>query len=236
MTIIGDDNYQNVLLYSWALHGQISTYEFSAGLALNLHSNIRINNLNRFQKNDPVLEPIPAIFFRYGPVFFSKDGLGSLLYHSGDFSLIAMGILEGEPYQTTSLKERIQGVFLGSILKYNFFEFIYYNDFFNDKGYNLKLKINPEIYSSMDWKLSPQIFVQYWNSDYLDYYFVVNKVYLGHQAINYGAVMEGIHYVANWSYIIDIGFKNFGKEVYSSPTVSKKTELQLTTALLYKFF
>jgi hypothetical protein len=245
MTIIGDDNYLNIFLYPWALQGQISTYELSAGLAFELHSNIRFKNLNSFQKKDPVLEPIPALLFRYGPFFLSKDGIGSLLFHSGNLTVIGMGILEGEPYKTYGLNDRSKGVYLGSILKYYFFEFTYYNDFFKDKGLNLKFKINPEIYSSMDWKLSPQIFLQYWNTNYVMYYFGVNTNesaksllprYQGKQTYNYGTIMEGIHYVANWSYIIDIGFKKFGKEVYSSPTIINKTEFQLTTAVVYKFF
>jgi hypothetical protein len=60
--------------------------------------------------------------------------------------------------------------------------------------------------------------------------------YRTHHAINYGALMEGVHYVANWSFVLDLGIKNFGKVVYLSPTVRKKSELQFITAVVYKFF
>jgi hypothetical protein len=245
VSIISEDDFLSIYLYPWALHGQLATYELSAGLAFKLHSNIRLKNLNNFQKSDPSLEPIPAFFFRYGPLFLSKDGLGSLVFNKGDLSVVAMGIIEGEPYETYGLDRRSQGFFLGSILKYNLFELIYYNDFFKDKGYNLKINLVPVIYSSMDWKLSPQVFAQYWNSDYVNYYFGVKpnesvrssmNSYRTHHAINYGALMEGIHYVANWSFVLDLGIKNFSKVVYLSPTVVKKSEIQFITAVVYKFF
>lgn len=244
LTLVGEGNYLNLFLYPWALQGQISTYELSAGLALNFHSNIRVNNLNSFERNNPAIVPIPAFFFRYTTIFLNKNGLGSLIYHADDFSLLAMGLLEGEPYQASGLLERKKGFFLGSLLKFNFLEFIYYNDFFTKKGYNLKLNLSPEFYVRMDWKITPQLYLQYWDKKYVNYYFGVQagetasgmKAYQSGHTYNYGAMFEVMHFVANWTYIVDLGVKNYGPEVYSSPTVNKKSEFQLITSVLYKFF
>lgn len=234
----------DLLLYPWALHGAIPTYELIAGPALNIHSNIRLNNLNRYEKKNPIVEPIPAFFFRYGPLFLNKDGLGSLLYHSDEFTFLAMGLLEGEPYQAKGLEERKKGLFLGSIFKYNLFELIFYNDFFKNKGYNLKAKLAPDFYLSMDWKFSPQVFVQYWDNKYVDYYFGVKqtesnssmKTFKGYQTINFGAMLEVMHYVGNWIFVGDIGLKCYGKEVFSSPTVVRQNEVRFITSVLYKLF
>lgn len=231
-------------LYPWALHGALPVYELSAGPALNIHSNIRLNNLNTFEKNNPIVEPIPAFFFRYGPLFLNKDGLGSLLYHTDEFSLLAMGLLEGEPYKAKGLHERKKGLFVGSILKYNLFELFYYNDFFKNKGYNIKLNLAPEFYVRVDWKFIPQIFVQYWDSKYVDYYFGVKpdesisgmKNFKGHHTINFGTMFEVMHYVGNWTFIGDIGVKSYGKEVFTSPTVVRKNEVRFITSVLYRFF
>lgn len=182
--------------------------------------------------------------FRYGPFFINKDGLGSLVYASNKLSLLALGILEGEPYKSDFLEERKKGIFLGTLLKYDFLQIFFYKDFFKDKGYNLKTTIAPEFYLSMDWKFSPQIFVQYWNTSYVNYYFGVKptevdsgmNVFNGHQTVNYGFMLEATHFVNNWIFVIDLGIKSYGKEVYTSPTVVKKNEIRFITSVLLKLF
>ncbi len=236
---------EDLFLYPWALRGQLSAYELNVGPAMNLHSNIRWNNTDTFQRGDPVVEPVPAFFFRYGPVFLNKNGLGSLLYSSGELSLLGMGILEGEPYTSPGLNDRPKGIFLGGILKYNFLELTYYRDFFHNKGLNFKVNLAPEYYVNLDWKLSPQVFVQYWNHDYVDYYFGVHRdevvtgglrFYEGNSTMNYGTMFEVLHFIGKWTFVVDVGLKMYGKEVYASPTVVKQNEVRFITSILYKFF
>lgn len=235
---------KDLVLYPWQLKGEISAYELKIGPAVNIHSNIRLDNLNKFEKNNPVVEPIPAFFFRYGPFFLNKDGLGSLLYSKDDFTILGMGILEGEPYRAQGLHERKKGAFIGSILKYDFVEFTYYNDFFKDKGYNLKLNLAPEYFYTMAWKFTPQAYIQYWNKSYVDYYFGVKneevsskwKSYQANPTINYGGMFEVNHFVKQWQFIVSTGVKFYGKEVYSSPTVTKKEEFRFIASVLYKLF
>ena len=237
-------NNDDLNLYPWQLKGQMPVYEFKIGPALNIHTNIRLDNINKFEKNNPVVEPIPAFFFRYGPFFVNKDGLGSLVYSSGDFTVLAMGILEGEPYKAEGLHEREKGLFFGSIVKYHFAEFIYYNDFLKDKGFNLKLNLAPEYYHTMAWKFVPQAYIQYWDRTYTDYYFGVKnnevstkwKAYEGKPSINYGGMFEANHFIKQWQFIVSTGVKFYGKEVYTSPTVTKKAEFRFITSVLYKLF
>lgn len=244
--IIKDENHQDsdVYLYPWQLRGQISAYELNIGPALNIHTNIRLNNLNTFEKSDPVVEPVPAFFFRYGPIFLNKNGMGSLLFHSHEFSILGMGLLEGEPYKTPGLLERKQGIFAGTILKYDYVELTYYNNFFKNKGFNLKLNVAPEFYYKLSWKFTPQVFAQYWDNKYVDYYFGVSpeetvsglKAYKGTHTMNYGTMFEVVHFVNKWTFLTSAGAKFYGKEVYSSPTVVKKTELRFIASILYKVF
>jgi hypothetical protein len=244
VTLINNGHTKEINIYPWALRGQISTYELNVGPALNVHSNIRKGNNNLFEKNDPVFEPIPAFFFRYGPIFLNKDGLGTLVYHKGEFNLVAMGILEGEPYKGAGLQERKKGLYLGSIAKLNMLEVFWYKDFFNHKGTNLKFNLAPEFFPLIDWKLTPQLFIQFWDKSYVDYYFSVKPGELssglsrfdGQSAVNYGAMMEVMHYVNKWTFVTDFGIKCYGKEVYTSPTVIKRNELRFISSVLYKFF
>ena len=232
-------------IYPWQLQGQMAAYELNLGMALNIHSNFRYKNLNRFEKNDPVIEPLPAFLFRYGPLFVNKSGAGSLLYNKGEFTILGMALLEGEPYKANGLRERKQGVYLGSIFKYNMAELTYYNDFFKDKGFNLKLNIAPEFfYKKQSWKVTPSVFIQYWDNKYVDYYFAVGqdeldsglRTYDPKPTINYGSMLQVVHYVEKWTLAVDLGIKIFGKEVTSSPTVVRKNELRFITSVLYKVF
>lgn len=231
-------------LYPWQLKGQISVYELNLGLAAFAHSNIRYKNLNLFEKNDPVIQPIPAFFFRYGPLFLNKNGFGSLLYHSGEFSFLGMALLEGEPYKASGLMEREQGVYMGTILKYNFVELTWYNDFFHEKGYNLKLNLAPEFYHRLAWKFSPQVFMQYWDKNYVDYYFGVKpsesssgmRKYNGNATFNYGGAFETMHFMKKWTFVMNVGVKFYGNEVHSSPTVIRQKEYRFIASVLYKVF
>lgn len=241
----GSNKNEDLLLYPWALRGQISSYELNLGPALSVHTNIRLNDQNKFQKNNPVVEPIPAFFFRYGPLFLNKNGLGSLVYHTGEFSVLINGLIEGEPYKGISLDERVTSTFWGGILKYDFFEFIFYKDFFKNKGSQLKLNFAPEYYIGLDWKLTPQVFIQSWSSSYVDYYFGVTakessssglRTFQGEQTLNYGTMFEAVHFIGNWSLVTSLGLKHYGKEVYSSPTVVRQDEVRFIASVLYKFF
>jgi outer membrane scaffolding protein for murein synthesis (MipA/OmpV family) len=240
----GNNANHDLYLYPWQLRGQMSAYELNIGPAVNIHTNIRLNNLDKYQKNNPVVEPIPAFFFRYGPFFINKNGLGSLLFNSGHFSILGMGLLEGEPYRAHGLYSREQGVFMGSIIKYDATEFTYYNDFLENKGYNLKLNFVPEIFYRLSWKFSPQVFVQYWNKSYVEYYFGVKpeevspqwKFYHGSPTINYGTMLEVSHFVKKWTFAISTGVKFYGKEVYSSPTVTRQNEIRFIATIMYKVF
>ncbi|MEA9355645.1 MipA/OmpV family protein [Bacteriovorax sp. PP10] len=235
---------EDLYLYPWQLRGQMSAYELNIGPAVNIHTNIRLNNLDKYQKNNPVVEPIPAFFFRYGPFFINKNGLGSLLYNSGNFSILGMGLLEGEPYRAQGLYDREQGVFIGSIIKYNYVEFTYYNDFLKNKGYSLKLNLAPEFFYRLSWKFAPQLFIQYWNRAYVEYYFGVKpeevsptwKFYKGSPTINYGTMFEINHFVKKWTFALSTGVKFYGKEVYHSPTVTRQNEVRFIATVMYKVF
>lgn len=240
----GNGNNEDFNLYPWQLRGQMSSYEFNIGPAVNIHTNIRLNNLDKYQKNNPVVEPIPGFFFRYGPFFINKSGMGSLLYNNGDFSILGMGLLEGEPYRAHGLYDREQGVYIGSILKYDYAELTYYNDFFKNKGFNLKLNLAPEFIYRLAWKFTPQVFIQYWNRAYVEYYFGVKpeevsstwKYFRGSPTINYGTMFEVNHFVKKWTFVVSTGVKFYGKEVYSSPTVTRQNEIRFIATIMYKVF
>jgi hypothetical protein len=232
-------------LYPSQLQKQIASYEFIFGPVVNTYTNIRYANQKKFLKNHPVIKPIPGFLFRYGPIFLNKDGLGSLVYNSGDFTAIILGVLKGEAMEAPGLSERTQSLFLGGILKYSFLEFTYYNDFFKDKGYNAKLNFTKSFHQFLQWKMTPSAYVQYFDDKYVDYYFGVTptesqtsglKAYQGKHTINYGINFEVNYIIERWTILGNIGEKWYGNSVHSSPTVVKRNETRGVLGILYKFF
>lgn len=234
--ILNDQNQaQDLTLFPSSLQGLISSYELKIGLGINTHTNNRTTNRN------PTIEIIPAFLFRYATFFINKDGAGSLVYHAGDFNVLLLGILEGEPYKSDAIIERKKQFFIGGILKYENYELIFYNDYFKHHGYNLKLTANPEFYINSFWKYSPQIYIQLWDEKYVDYYFgnSENKnlnAYKGKATFNHGIMLEVTHYVKDWTYVIDLGFKKYSSEVSRSPTVKRNLEFRFITSFLFNVF
>ena len=232
-------------LYPSQLQKQIASYEFIFGPVVNAYTNIRYTNQKTFLKNHPVIKPIPGFLFRYGPLFLNRDGLGSLLYTSGDFTALLIGVLKGEALIAPGLSERKQSLFLGGIFKYSFLEFTIYNDFFKDKGYNAKLNFTKSFHHFLKWKTTPSAYVQYFDDKYVDYYFGVTKpesitsglrAYEGKHTLNYGINFEVNYMIDRWTVIANIGEKWYGSSVHSSPTVVKKNETRGVLGILYKLF
>lgn len=227
------------------LDGQIASHEFIIGPVVNIRTNIRLNNEKTFMRNNPVIEPVPGFMFRYGPLFLNRDGAGSLAFNKDKLTVLVVASIKGEDYEAKGMRERKDGVFLGATLKYNLVEFSYANDFFKDRGYNLKLNIAPTFHQLTKWKFSPQAYVQYWDNQYMDYYFGVNqqeslatglRTYKGKHTLNYGTTFEVNHFIEKWVLLGVIGAKFYGDEVYTSPTVVKKSEMRLILGVLYKIF
>ena len=231
-------------VFPMEMKGQIAAYEFLAGPVFNIHSNYRNNNQKRFERTHPVVKPIPGFLFRYGPLFLNREGLGTLAYHTGDLNVLVMAVLKGEAHESGGLRERRERIFAGSTLQYKFVNLTYYQDYFSNNGMNLKLNFAPSYRPLLKWKISPQVYAQYWDDRYVDYYFGVKSsesssglpVYKGNSTMNYGSVVEVHHYDERWTYITAVGAKFFGKEVYNSPTMAKKHEVRLILSALYKIF
>ena len=61
-------------------------------------------------------------------------------------------------------------------------------------------------------------------------------VYKTDETVNYAAMVEVIHYVDKWTFVLNTGMKFYGKEVTHSPTVNRDEEMRFVASVLYKFF
>lgn len=227
------------------MQGQLQAYELTIGPAVEITTNVRFNNQRKFEKNQPVIKPQPGFLARYGPIFISKEGMGSLLYSRNGLSLLGTALLKGEAYMNLGVNERKDGLYLGGILKYDIAEFTYYNDFFKKKGYNLKLALTQDFQKNIDWKFKPQIYIQYFDPTYVNYYYGVSAgesattglpVYKAKSTLNYATMLETHYFIKRWSVVGGLGAKFYGKEIYTSPTVIKRYEIRSFFGVLYKVF
>lgn len=225
--------------------GYFAFYQFGIGLALNLHSNIRPGDTRTFNKSDPVIEPMPTFLIRYGPFFINKDGAGMILLPLKYLVVLGTFLLEGEPYKGTNLRERETSIHFGPLIKSGPLEVLYYKDIEGvGHGEVLKVSLSPEFYPSDEWSINPSVYYQYWDKNYVDYYFGVNqqestfvgREFKGKEAHNYGFMIKNVLKDHQIQYILSTGFKFYGKDVSNSPIVTKSSEFRFIAGILYDLF
>lgn len=230
-----------------ALHANTAWSELQLGFGIYRYSNIRVNNQKIFLKNDPVYEPIPTLLFRFGPIVISKDGGGIVLLYFHLLKLVGLILFEGEPYKTDGMVQRRRSFHVGGGGRFWDFEFMYYQDIQNyANGKVANLYYAPEFYFGKVYNFSPRFFIQYWDKNYVDYYFGVEPSevnlrinryeYTGKQAYNYGVMFQNVWEFTNIKYFISVGIKLYGSSVYESPTVKLRQEQRTVAGFTYKFY
>lgn len=218
-------------------------YEVNLGMAAFFHSNIRPEEKRRFNRHDPIFAPMPTFLIRYGPLFINQDGAGSLLYHNELFSLLGTFLWEGEPYRNDGLIEREKSIFFGPLLKFNALEILYYRDLQSrSKGQVFKITLAPEFKPLKKLSITPRPFVQYWDANYVDYYFGVSSnemihdyaEYKGRAGINYGIALRNVYEQKKLRYVLSLESKFYAENVYHSPIMNKKVEHRMILGFLYQ--
>ena len=227
------------------LEGYTPFYEVGLGMALNIHSNIRRNERRRFNRWDPVVEPLPTFMLRYGPLFANRDGFGMVLVPLKNFALLTTFLLEGEPYKADFVRARKRSLYFGPLLKINLLEVLYYKDIRSiSNGTVLKISLAPEFKISQYWTINPRVYYQYWDYKYVDYYFNVSdeearslktQTFHGDEADNYGFAINNIYKLDKCDFILSFGHKFYDKSVSNSPLVTRDNEMRIISGFIYKF-
>lgn len=225
--------------------GYFPFYELKLGAGINITSNIRPHDNRTFHKRDPIIEPMPLMMVRYGPLFLSNDGLGTLLLPFKYFTVLAAFIAEGEPYEADHIRERKRLIHFGPIIKSSFLEIHYYREVQDThRGQVLKVSLAPEINLLSNVKLTPRVYYQFWDQRYVDYYFGVNDEeapyvggpYAPSEAKNYGAEIRTTILYKKLQFETNLGVKYYGDSVVNSPLAVRNHELRFFTGFLYNFF
>jgi len=228
----------------------IDWIDTSLGFALNPRTNIRPSEIEvkysglLYTKNNPIIEPIPILFFRFANIFINKDGGGMAFAHTTNFKLRAFIMNDGEGYKTEGMSERKNSFFAGGLLQLYFIQFKYMRDIEKiSNGQNLRVDLFKEHYWGQ-LKFEPHFGIQYWSKDYVNYYYGVKAnetstnrpLYNPKGTVNYTVELRFIQTSGNAKYILIPMYKNYGKEVARSPVVERDEEFRLTFGVLWKLF
>jgi outer membrane protein len=219
--------------------GYIPFYEAHLGVGLNYRENIRPQNhlrdRNIFHRGKTVHEPMPLFLLRYGPFFLNKDGAGVVLLPLKNFALLFATIIDGEPYKADRLTERRSSFFSGWIVKVWDLTAFYFKDIQGfSHGEIMKLQLEHEFKLNRYWTLAPHVFVQWWDDEYMNYYFgvapsevnEVGKEYDARHTQNMEIMAKAYLKMGRYKWFVALGEKWYGKNVAASPLVRQDTEIR----------
>lgn len=249
--VVIDDNLEErtIIIPYFNAEGYIPFYEAHIGLGINLWENIRpssgpLKDQTTFRKKKLMTEPLPIVLMRYGPLFINKDGAGVLLLPTKNFALLWATIIDGEPYKAEGIEERERSFFSGWIAKIYWLTFFYFKDIEGKShGENMRVQWEHNFVLNRFITLSPHIFVQWWDDDYMNYYYgvraseesIVGRPYNARHTQNMEIMLKTYLKQDRTKWIFAVGEKWYGKNVSASPLVRKDTEFRIIFGASYQF-
>ncbi|PIP96232.1 MAG: hypothetical protein COW00_19925 [Bdellovibrio sp. CG12_big_fil_rev_8_21_14_0_65_39_13] len=228
--------------------GYIPFYEAHVGIGFNLSENIRPRNhlkdKTTFRQGLTVHEPLPLFLIRYGPLFINKDGAGIVLLPLKNYALLFTTIIDGEPYDADGLSERERSLFSGWILKTWDLTFFWFKDIQGiSHGEIFKIQLEHEYNLNRYFTLAPHMFVQWWDDEYMNYYYgvapnevnVVGREYNAKATQNMEIMIKGYLKMGRYKWVMAVGEKWYGKNVSASPLVRKDTEFRTIWGVTAQF-
>jgi len=240
---------ENIKIEYFNADGYIPFYEAHIGIGFNVKENIRpkgdLKDRNSFHREGIVHEPIPLFLLRYGPLFLNKDGAGVVLLPLKNFALLFATIIEGEPYKANGINERKSSLFIGWIAKIMDLTVFYFKDL---QGYShgeiIKLQLEHEFKLNRYWTLAPHVFAQWWDDEYMNYYYgvapseanIVGSVYNARHTQNMEIMAKAYLKMGRYKWVMAVGEKWYGKNVAASPLVKQDSEIRTILGFTAQIF
>ncbi|GAB4012226.1 MAG: hypothetical protein Fur0010_07850 [Bdellovibrio sp.] len=228
--------------------GYLPFYEAHLGVGLNFSENIRPRNQIKdetpFRRGKTIHEPLPLFLIRYGPIFVNKDGAGIVLLPLKNYAILFATIIDGEPYRANGIEERERSFFSGWIIKTWDLTFFYFKDIQGiSHGEIMKVQLEHEYQINRFMTLAPHMFVQWWDDEYMNYYFgvraneesIVGKAYNARHTQNMEIMLKLYLKQDRLKWLFAVGEKWYGKNVSASPLVRKDTEFRTLWGVTFQF-
>lgn len=225
--------------------GQGGFFSFSLGPGVFIRNNPRKNNTADNVENDPIVQPIPFMFFRAGPFQIRGRGvaLGILRYPA--FSLQATASWGGDRYKADGMSPRRGSIFAGVGMRLFDFRLNHEQDTMSrSNGSITTLTYNKRFFPFDKWIFNLSAGLEYMDENYSDFFFGVREeeettertAYRLDGVVNYLFRFTPTWLFAErWSATTGIFMKYFGSEIRKSPTMDKDLSLGTLIGVSYRF-
>jgi outer membrane scaffolding protein for murein synthesis (MipA/OmpV family) len=219
--------------------------ELRVGAGAFVRENFRRGNNLKFQKNDPMIMPIPFLKLRIDRFELSRG----FKIHIIDkppywFSLDLMP--QGHTYRNVTMSKRRESYMVGGEIKVMFLTLSHFQDISNkSRGTVKKIGVSKRFVLNDNHFIATGLEYKTFSASYTDYYFGVRpeevngerEAFTGNGSSSIGAnvfLMSKLN--DKISAFNTLAYNEYNKEIYQSPTVSKKHEWSYMTSLSYKIF
>jgi outer membrane scaffolding protein for murein synthesis (MipA/OmpV family) len=219
--------------------------ELRIGAGAVVRENFRRGNNLKFQKNDPMILPIPFLKLRIDRFELSRG----FKIHVIDkppywfsFDIIPMG----HTYRNVNMSKRRESFAAGSEIKVMFLNLSYFQDISNkSRAAVTKIGVSKRFVFNDNHFMATGLEYKRYSANYTDYYFGVRpeevngerEAFVGNKSSSIGANIFMMSKLSEKvSAFNTVSYNIYSKEIYQSPTVSKKHEWSFMTSLSYKIF
>ncbi len=221
------------------------SYNLKLGAGLRVKSNIRKNDTSLFKQNDPSIAPFPFIRFKLSHFELEPDRAKIIFSRSLLWDMDIRVHYRGHEYNTFDMAHRHKTMFGGVALRFLLFKFKLLKDLQNKSDAEIMIvsMIIPAPIGK-DTTILLQADIEYWDSDYINYYFGVRdseakagrEAYNGKKDKSYRFQSTFItRFSSNWMTRINLAYRKYGDQVANSPTVKRANEIDFLTGIVYEF-
>lgn len=222
-------------------------FHASLGAGVAIKNNIRKDNLEDNNDQDPIIVPIPFVSFGWGPVQLKGQGLEGTLYNH---PLVAFSLTFsrfGDAYKGEDMARRKQGFFAGANLRLYKLTVSWKKDIDKDsEGSVLDLAWSQGLPPLFNNRVFPNLRfgAEYWDQKLISYYYGVRADEVRPDRPFYNPSADWAYFVGlnfmikiteRISTIVGPNYKNYGKNIDASPTTVKNDEFSFFLATFYSF-
>lgn len=221
------------------------SYNLKIGLGLRIKSNIRLHDTTTFKKNDPIITPFPYMRFKISRFELEPDKAKYAFVRNMWWDIDMRVHYTGHEYNDDDMAHRHKTLFGGLSLRFLLFKAKILKDLQNKSNAEIMIfsAVLPLAFTPGTTILL-QGDIEYYDSEYVNYYFGVKQSEVKEGRPYYKGVKEkSYHFESifmtrfskNWLTRINAGYRKYGKRIEKSPTVKRANELDLLMGLVYEF-
>lgn len=221
------------------------SYNLKIGAGFRVKSNIRLHDTTAFKKNDPILAPFPYMRFKIARFELEPDKAKFIITRNLWWDFDIRVHYTGHEYNDEDMLHRHKTIFGGASFRFLLFKAKILKDLQNKSNAEIMIfsAVLPLPISDAT-KILLQGDIEYYDGDYVNYYFGVkeNEAKVGRAKYTpsreksyHGEAIFMTRFSENWMTRVNFGYRKYGKRIENSPTVKRANELDFLTGIVYEF-